>query len=488
MRDRYFQNYLKYHTKKTTANLEKPPVQLDPLALRQIFEQAHPKGFFARFEAFSPRGKYGRWLLQKPVVLKVNDDLFAHAGLSPVLQGQSLEHLNQTLKASLNDYLSLWHQLVSVNRLPPASVFRKRAESLLPASEDEVAQLKQLTDSLVFSYQSPTWYRGAIYCHPYYETESISNLLVQFQANRIFVGHTVTESRRVETRLGSRVFAMDTGMLSQVYGGKGNIVKIQNGQVEVFDSDGQSYRAAEAAHQSIDYPSQFSREELTAILEKAEISKIEQLNTGITRPFRVTFDVPEVKVRALFKKIDTDPRMEVHNSSDPVQQFADRYHFDIAAYRLSELLGFRLVPISVERRIDNAQGVVQYWVEGSYSEYTAEQKGWPYDGYCSYEAQQNLMRIFDLLISNKDRNSTNILIEQEQGQLVWIDHSRAFSSKWRLAKNIDKSNINITKEVRRALKTLNKENLRSVMQGLLNSNQIRAILRRRDRILDLDPE
>ena len=488
LREKYFQQYLAFH-QRTNGNAEKLPlVPVDPEALKLTFDQQHPAGFFARYEAFLPNGKYGQWLLQKSVVLQVNDNLFAHGGLSPVLAGKNLIALNEELKSALNSYLSDWHRLIDANQLPVASIFRQRHKLVKGLTGEALDKFSGHFESLIFNYQSPTWYRGATYCHPYYEQSSIERLLTQFNAKRLFVGHTVTDSSRIEQRLAGKVTVMDTGMLKMVYGGQGNIVKIEKDQVKIFNSDGQSYDAKLAPHQSIRYPTNLSKAQLKDALKNAPISKIEKLNTGITEPLRLTFDVPDTKLRAVFKNIDTNPRMERSNTSEKIVDLPDRYHFDIAAYELSEFLGFRMVPMSVEREVNKVKGVVQYWVEDSYSEYTANEKGWQYRGYCSYDEQMNLMRIFDLLIYNSDRNPTNVLIEQNQEQLVWIDHSRAFSQHRRLPRNIDKSNIHLTPQIRQALQSLTRKKLDILMDGLLNRAQIRAILKRRDYILKLDPK
>ena len=52
---------------------------------RAEFDRQFPAGYFARLEAFSPQGKYGNWLLEQSVVLVVNDTLFVHGGLAPVI-------------------------------------------------------------------------------------------------------------------------------------------------------------------------------------------------------------------------------------------------------------------------------------------------------------------------------------------------------------------------------------------------------------------
>ena len=44
---------------------------------------AHPAGFLEYAEAFAPRGRYGRWLRSRSVVVKDGGSIFMHAGIAP---------------------------------------------------------------------------------------------------------------------------------------------------------------------------------------------------------------------------------------------------------------------------------------------------------------------------------------------------------------------------------------------------------------------
>jgi hypothetical protein len=46
----------------------------DPTALRERFDATFPAGFFALREALGPTGKYGKWLLSKPVIVSFTVD------------------------------------------------------------------------------------------------------------------------------------------------------------------------------------------------------------------------------------------------------------------------------------------------------------------------------------------------------------------------------------------------------------------------------
>jgi hypothetical protein len=56
---------------------------------------------------------------------------------------------------------------------------------------------------------------------------------------RFVVGHTMTSGFRVVARFSSRVFLIDTGMLSSYYqGGRASALEIRNGNYSVVTQDG----------------------------------------------------------------------------------------------------------------------------------------------------------------------------------------------------------------------------------------------------------
>src|SRR4029450_4233270 len=93
-----------------------------------------------------------------------------------------------------------------------------------------------------------------------------------------------------------------------------------------------------------------------------------------------------------------------------------------------------------------------------------------------------LVRIFDQLIYNVDRNMGNLLIGSTWR--VWaIDHTRAFRSQTSL-----KSAANITRcdrQVLERLKLLNRETLKREIGDYVTDYQITGLLARRDAIVSL---
>lgn len=92
------------------------------------------------------------------------------------------------------------------------------------------------------------------------------------------------------------------------------------------------------------------------------------------------------------------------------------YKRERAAYLVDRFLGFNLVPPTVIRSIDNEEGSAQQFIPG------AEQYINPEDQ--RYADQLTKMWIFDYIVWNSDRNSSNFL--NKDGRLWAIDHGLCF--------------------------------------------------------------
>ena len=133
-------------------------------------------------ELYGKDSELGRWLRTKNSVIKINDILFTHGGLSPLLvkSKYTLEEINQLTQKYIGedkDYLKF---------------INPRA-------------------SFIFDRQGPMWYRGYFGDYKKYykgasETE-ISKMLNYYEANHIVVGHTIVD--KVQTLFNNKVIAID---------------------------------------------------------------------------------------------------------------------------------------------------------------------------------------------------------------------------------------------------------------------------------------
>lgn len=90
------------------------------------------------------------------------------------------------------------------------------------------------------------------------------------------------------------------------------------------------------------------------------------------------------------------------------------------------------------------------------------------------------MRVFDQLIFNTDRNLGNLRIDR-QWHIWMIDHTRAFRTRHdlRAPKNLVQCDRNLLAR----MKTLDQPTLERELAGYVNREEIKALLARRDRIV-----
>lgn len=85
-------------------------------ARSRSFDEAYPPGFFGHRQAFSPTGKYGRWLRSLPFMIVVNSTVFTHGGLPRLVAYLGLEGTNRSLANDLANYELMWAQIEQEDR------------------------------------------------------------------------------------------------------------------------------------------------------------------------------------------------------------------------------------------------------------------------------------------------------------------------------------------------------------------------------------
>ena len=92
-----------------------------------------------------------------------------------------------------------------------------------------------------------------------------------------------------------------------------------------------------------------SKDQIKQFLLTAKVVKSQQSNKGITNPWRLTLTDGTVTHDASFQAVDEHKaRMETIRGTELA--FVDSYKYNIAAYRLAEMLGIDdMLPVYVER-------------------------------------------------------------------------------------------------------------------------------------------
>jgi hypothetical protein len=84
----------------------------------EINQEDMPPGFYGHRKLFSNTGTFGQWLLNKPVLLKVNDTIFTHGGISSDVLETSAAEINASYANDLRDYVTNINQLAAQGFLP----------------------------------------------------------------------------------------------------------------------------------------------------------------------------------------------------------------------------------------------------------------------------------------------------------------------------------------------------------------------------------
>lgn len=486
--------------------LQHPELSEDELT--QSFVKEYPPGYVGFVKAFSPQGEYGKWLREAMPLVKVNDSMFAHGGLSSALNGKSIQEINSSVE-SVWEYQDIISQLIDKGVLPLGTNYwttldylyeklqpyieknkanarsrhKSKSKNKLPKWTKDFNRLVELHDSFPFSDVSPMWYRGNAYCHPYSESFNMEKLLKQYNAKRIVIGHSPLY-KTILSRMNEQVILADTGMLAEVYRGNATALRIHGDEVLTYTlgKDKFSSLQTEKARFSVG-SSNMTDAEIEDFLLTGKVINSKKIGVGINNPKVITLEKNGKKIKALHKIFE--PKVMSHRNSKERETIIDRYQNEIAAYRLDRILGLRQVPVAVERKLEGSRtGLLQYWVEDLVSEAKISDNKIQFSSQCPKLEQYRTRYIFDVLIYNDDRNDGNIVFSKNGHMLYLIDHTLAFSRSYDRPKMYRKVSLQLSNVFRQKLIGLKRELLDENLADVLSSRQLKAILKRRDLILE----
>jgi hypothetical protein len=104
-----------------------------------------------------------------------------------------------------------------------------------------------------------------------------------------------------------------------------------------------------------------NRDQIEQFLLNAKVVSSRHTSKGITSPWRLTLSDGTLTHDARFQTID-EHKIEMKSSTGRTElNFVDSYKYDIAAYRLAELLGLEdLLPVTVERKWEGNSGALSF--------------------------------------------------------------------------------------------------------------------------------
>jgi hypothetical protein len=222
--------------------------------------------------------------------------------------------------------------------------------------------------------------------------------------------------------------------------------------------------------------------EVEEALRTANIVKVKDLGTGITKPLKFTLDTGKFQFAAVFKTVDERKSGLTKLATSVEMDFKDSWMFEVAAYELDKLLGLNMVPVTVERTYNGKKGSLQLWVEDAITEKARKEKNLQALDVKEWNQQIFKVRVFDNLIYNIDRNLGNLLITSDW-KIYMIDHSRCFKNLDILMHAGDMSSF--SRSLLDSLKKLDEKNVKEHCGKYLTGIEIKMMLKRRDQILEL---
>jgi hypothetical protein len=394
---------------------------------------------------------YGKWLLQKNAVIKINDVVFSHAGISEKYSSWKLRDINDTLRSELR-------------------FFAQYAEDPYPLG-------KSIEPKIVYDTSGPLWYRGLATRDEALTEKEVTRTLEKLDASVMVTGHNFFQYggrnpvRGIESvrHFNGRVYNIDTG-INRLYHGLIAALIIDKGDFTLCAVN--SDQRFDEVPSPEDQRAAASRQEMERYLKDAAVVQIGKSEvSGRTAPWKITLEERGISRAAIFKYINR-PR------PDPLP---DSYKYELAAYELSKYLNLGFVPPVVERTIDSIPGSLQVFVENSISEWERKERNIQPTDVKAFTQGMDDLKVFQNLVLDSCENVQDILLDQKTWKIYQVDFSEAFAPKDETFSEC--VILHCSKKLYQKLLAWDQEKVKSSLAPYLNDEEIRALNARKNLIL-----
>ncbi len=224
----------------------------------------------------------------------------------------------------------------------------------------------------------------------------------------------------------------------------------------------------------------------TAIQEfmlTAEIVEAVPIGEGVTNPWRLTLRHGEISHDVAFQSVNKKRDRKRLGRREELN-FVDAYRYNIAAYRIAELLGIdHMMPVTVERDWNGTPGAMTWWIDDvmmNEQARLADSSRWPEDMQ-TFNQQYNRMLVFAELVYDTDRNQGNVLYGSDW-KLWMIDFTRAFRI-WGVLQ-APQNVMQCDRALMERMRGLTRARLDEYTRPYLNAGEMDALLERRDKLVE----
>lgn len=157
---------------------------------------------------------YGDWILGHNVVIKINDIVFVHGGISEWFSEKTLKWINETFRKELDDIRT--------------AIIRELAPKI-PSYDRELYNLGE----------GPLWYRALASEESEEFYDDVVRILGNLQAGHIIIAHTPQIGKEKMSKYDDKVWIIDTGIANyyRAIGGHISALIIDNGQFSPWYPD-----------------------------------------------------------------------------------------------------------------------------------------------------------------------------------------------------------------------------------------------------------
>jgi hypothetical protein len=215
----------------------------------------------------------------------------------------------------------------------------------------------------------------------------------------------------------------------------------------------------------------------------AEVIKERGAPGGVTGSYRASLRLGGLVHDAHVQPYD-EYKDQLQLASGMEIDFRDTWRNNVAAYRIDRMLGLGMVPVTVMRFDPRSRKPASFtwWVDDVLMDERARyEKKVKTPDPLAWNRQIFIVKIFDQLIYNFDRNFGNLLIDKSWR--IWmIDHTRAFKI-FKQLRNENNLPDTCEADLLARLRALDKPELEQATRELLTEGQVTGLLARRDAIV-----